>query len=72
MNTAASPEPQLALALKSKLFHSVFFSQSVCHFCSLVMSYCGEDDFSDTGLDWVEELCCMRAVGTILPQFGNH
>lgn len=44
----------------------------MCHFSSLVMSDYGEHGLSDFGIDWVEELSCVRAIGTILPQSGNH
>lgn len=51
-----------ARSFKSKekwYFHS-FFSQGVCYFCSLVMSDCGENGLSDSGIDWIEELCCYK------------
>lgn len=34
------------------------------HFCSLVMSACGENYLSDARINLVEEICCMRATGT--------
>lgn len=73
MNTAALSEPQ-TLARKAKRSDTfvVFFSQSVCYFCSLVMLDCDESGLSDSGIDWVEEPCRIRAIRTILPRSGKQ
>lgn len=37
------------------------FLQGLGHFCSLIMSDCGENGVSVSGIDWVEEFYFMRA-----------